>query len=200
MERVKIGFLRFVTVVLLLCLASQSLASTGFKGSSALKYMEGRRSHKYAKARVEIMSHYFMAKNPTLSGKAAKTYASLVEAISSKYGIDPFLVSSLVVRESGVRVKAKSGLAYGLMQINWRANKSWIPRVFPTVKSPSKLLRSRPNIYVGSYILREALQRSGGDVDRALDIYRGKNVPSYRISVHGHYSEQVGLLKKRLGR
>nr|WP_321500533.1 transglycosylase SLT domain-containing protein [uncultured Dethiosulfovibrio sp.] len=200
MKKVRSVLLRLIAVILLLCLSSQGQAYSGFKGSSSWKYMESHRSRKYAKARVAVMSHYFRTKNPALSEKAAGGYASLVDAISRKYKLDPFLVSSIIVKESTVRVKAKSGVAYGLMQVNWRANRSWIPRVFPTVKSPARLLRSRANIYVGSYILREAMQRSGGDVDRALDIYRGKNVPSYRDSIHRYYSEQVGLLKKRLGR
>lgn len=199
---VKRRFAAAVAVVLcVLSLACQGLAySSYFSGSSACKYMEKHRSKKYAKARVSVMSQYFRTKNPTLSKKAAGGYASLVEAISTKYKLDPFLVSSIIVKESTVRVKAKSGIAYGLMQVNWRANKKWIPKVFPTVKSASKLLRSRPNIFVGSYILRDGMKRSGGDIDRALDIYRGKNVPSYRAKIHRYYSDQVGLLKNKLGR
>ncbi|NCC96256.1 MAG: hypothetical protein EOM02_05380 [Synergistales bacterium] len=194
----------FAVVALVLWVAftaCQAQAYTAyFSGSQASKYMEKHLSKKYAKARVAVISEYFMTKNHSLSAKAARGYASLVEAVSDKYGLDPFLISSIIVKESSVRVKAKSGLAYGLMQVNWRANKSWIPRVFPTVKSPSHLLHSRPNIYVGSYILKDAVKRSGGNLDRALDIYRGKNVPEYRSKLHRLYSDQVGLLKAKLGR
>lgn len=195
-------FFAVIAVVLWVALtACQAQAYTSyFSGSQASKYMEKHLSKKYAKARVAVMSEYFRAKNPSLSVKAAGGYASLVESISSKYGLDPFWVSSIIVKESSVRVKAKSGLAYGLMQVNWRANKSWIPKVFPTVSSPSHLLHSRPNIYVGSYILMDAVKRSGGNLDRALDVYRGRNVPEYRSKLHRLYSDQVGLLKAKLGR
>lgn len=168
-----------------------------FRGSPAWNYMEKHRSRRYAKARVSVMTSYFKAKNPGISTKAARTYASLVEAISRKYGVDPFLVSSIIVKESTVKVRAKSGKAYGLMQINWKANRKWIPRVFPTIKSSSKLLHSRPNIYVGCYMLRDALKR-GGNVDKALDIYRGRSIASYRTKIHRYYSDQVDMLRKKL--
>lgn len=193
-------FVAVVVAILVVFAACQAQAYTAyFSGSQAARYMEKHMSKKYAKARIAVISEYFRSKNPSLSSKAARSYASLVDSVSAKYNIDPFLVSSIIVKESSVKVKAKSGLAYGLMQVNWRANRSWIPKVFPTVKSPSHLLRSRPNIYVGSYILMDAVRRSK-NTDRALDVYRGKNVPAYRSTLHRFYSDQVGLLRAKLGR
>lgn len=171
-----------------------------FSGSPPVKFMEVHRSKSHAETRISVMAQYFRMKNPSLSARAAADYAALVDAAAGHYDIDPFVVSSIIVKESAVRVKARGGAAYGLMQVNWKANRSWIPRVFPSVNSAEKLLHSKHNIYVGAYILKDAIRRSGGNVDKALDIYRGKNIHSYRSSLHGLYSEQVGLFRKKTNR
>lgn len=169
-----------------------------FRSSSSYKYMTKHRSRKYSKTRISVIAHYFRVKNPKLSSKSARTYAGLVESISRKYGVDPFLISSIIIKESTVRVKAKSGRAYGLMQINWKANRKWIPRVFPTVKSAKNLLHSKPNIYVGTYMMRQFIKKNGGNVDKALDRYRGKSLVKYRSRIHSYYSAQVKQFKKKI--
>ncbi len=175
-----------------------SLASSRrFVHSKAWTYMVRHRSKKYAKARVAVISRYFQTKNPKLSAKSARKYAKLVDRIGRRYDLDPFLVSSIIVKESTVRVKAKSRRAYGLMQVNWKANRKWIRKVYPSISSPAKLLHSKPNIMVGCHILRDAMRRSFGDVDRALDRYRGKSVPAYRAKVRQYYEDQVAMFRKR---
>jgi len=168
-----------------------------FDTSPEYQYMQKRYGKKYATRRVLVMRDFFARQNPNLSAKAAKSYAALVERICRNYSVDPFLVAAVIARESSVQVKAKSGIAYGLMQIHWEANKKWIPKVFPSIKSRRDLLHSRPNIYVGTYMLHKALEGSRGKIDLALDSYRGKSVTEYRRQIHAFYTEMVRDFKSR---
>ncbi len=200
-------FGRFLCRVLLclslVCLCEASVpepvlaSSKRFVHSNVWIYMARHRSKKYAKARVAVIARYFRTKNPRLSARSARKYAKLVDRIARRYDLDPFLVSSIIVKESTVRVKAKGRRAYGLMQVNWKANRRWIRKAYPTITSPAKLLHSKPNIMVGCHILRDAMRRSAGDVDRALNKYRGKSVPSYRAKIRRYYEDQVAMFRKR---
>lgn len=175
---------------------SVGLAASGpFSGSGDYRYMLQHRAKRYAQKRVKVMQRYFCAKNARLSSNDALRYAAVVERVSRAYGVDPFLVAAIIVKESTVRRTAKSYCSYGLMQVNWDANKSWIRKKFPKVKGPRSLLHSGNNIKVGSYILKSALERSHGDVDRALNIYRGKSVASYRGKIFRYYGEMVELFR-----
>jgi soluble lytic murein transglycosylase-like protein len=187
-----------ILLLAFLLLPSVCQGYTSFFGSSPeYQYMQKRYAKKYATRRVLVMRDFFLRKNPHLSPKAAKSYAALVERICRNYSVDPFLVAAVIAKESTVQVKAKSGVAYGLMQINWEANKKWIPKVFPTIKSRRNLLHSRPNIYVGTYMLQKALEKSRGSVDGALDSYRGKSITEYRRKIHALYAEMVRDFKSR---
>ena len=189
---------RVILLLIFLSFPSICQGYTSFFGSSSeYQYMQKRYGKKYATRRVLVIRDFFLRKNPNLSPKAAKSYAALVERICRNYSVDPFLVAAVIVKESTVQVKAKSGVAYGLMQINWEANKKWIPKVFPTIKSRRNLLHSRPNIYVGTYMLQKALEKSRGSVDRALDSYRGKSITEYRRKIHAFYAEMVRDFKSR---
>lgn len=167
-----------------------------FSGSSDYSYMLDHRAKKYSHMRVNVMQRYFCAKNPKLSSRNALRYAAVVERVSRSYKVDPFLVAAIIVKESTVRRSAKSSSSYGLMQVNWNANKTWIRKKFPAVKGPSSLLHSGNNIKVGAYILKSALERSKGNVDKALDVYRGKSLSGYRAKVFRYYGDQVELFRK----
>lgn len=188
--------LLFLAVFFVFFQASSAFAYTGvFTGSSWYGYMQKHQASGEKGKRINAISRYFCQKNPKLASKTARTYAILVERTSWKYKLDSMLVAAIIVKESTVRRTACSGRSYGLMQINWNANKSWIPKVFPKVRSKKDLYRSAKNIEIGSYILKKALEKYNNNVDRALDRYRGKNLLSYRRSVMGHYSSMVKIFK-----
>ncbi len=189
--------LLFAMVLCVFCPCSSHAYVSFFDATPEYGYMQKHGAKKYATRRVLVMRDFFCRQNPSLSQKAAKSYAALAERICRKYDVDPFLVAAVIAKESAVDVKAKSGIAYGLMQINWEANKKWIPRVFPTIKSRRDLLHSRPNIYVGTYMLRKALEGSRGKVDLALDSYRGKSISSYRQRIHAFYVSMVRDFQSR---
>ncbi len=171
-------------------------SADSFGSSESYRYMEQHRAKKYARKRVKVMQRYFCAKNPRLSSRNALRYAALTERNCRHYKVDPFLVAAIIVKESTVRRTARSCCSYGLMQINWDANKSWIRKKFRTVHGPGSLLHSGPNIKVGTYMMKSALERTGGNVDRALDIYRGKSHPAYRGRICRYYADMVSLFKE----
>jgi soluble lytic murein transglycosylase-like protein len=91
-----------------------------------------------------------------------------------------------MVKESTIKEKAASKGNYGLMQINWNANRPWIVKTFP-IRSKTDLIVPSNNVRVGAHILAANIRKSKGDVDKGLDRYRGRSLASYRNSVHSHY-------------
>ncbi len=193
----KSSILLLLTVLVLILLISAASAYTGvFPDSSLYRYMQKHQESGDKDKRIKATARYFCQKNPELAPRTAKTYAILVERTARKYHLDPILVASIIVKESTVNRVAFSGRSYGLMQINWNANKSWIPKVFPKVRSRKDLYRSAKNIEVGSYILKTALEKYHNNVDRALDRYRGKCLVSYRKALLAHYCAIVKIFQK----
>ncbi len=193
----KSSILFLLTVFVLIFLISTASANTGvFPDSSLYRYMQKHQDSRDKDKRIKATARYFCQKNPKLAAKTARTYAILVERTSRKYHLDSILIASIIVKESTVNRVACSGRSYGLMQINWNANKSWIPKVFPKVRSRKDLYRSAKNIEVGSYILKKALEKYHNNVDRALDRYRGKSLVSYRKAVLAHYCAIVKIFQK----
>ena len=172
-----------------------------FPGSRYYRYMQGiyknHNSHYCQKIRILAINSYFRDRNSSLTKKTAQTYATLVERHSRINEVDPFLTAAVIVRESNVqRTANNANRSFGLMQINWTANESWIKEKFPKIKSPNDLYRSENNIQVGTCILGSNLKEQNGNVDRALDRYRGKSLLSYRRSVLSHYEEITRRFKK----
>lgn len=157
-----------------------------FSTSQEFHIMQRHRSKKDQRNRVKAIETYFVRKNPRVSQRNAAQYAQLIEEYASQYNLDPFLVASIMVKESTVKEKAVSKGNYGLMQINWSANRPWIVKTF-SIRSTADLIVPSNNIRVGTYILASNIKKSRGDVDRGLDRYRGRSLASYRNSIHDHY-------------
>ena len=112
--------------------------------------------------------------------KQATEFAAIVREIGEDFGIQPEVIASIIVVESGVRswVISKGG-DYGLMQVRYKVHRD-------KVKDASELLDPRTNIHVGTKIfaqyyaqkktLRGALLRySGGNktmAERVLSILK----------------------------
>ena len=203
-KKVSVFILSIVLLSVLIFSFSAGKAETYnevFAGNKYYEYMQdiykNHNSHYCQKLRILSITSYFRERNSSLSKKLAKTYATLVERYSRINNADPFLSAAVLVRESNVRRKANnSNIAYGFMQINWRANGEWIKRKFPKINRPKDLYRTVNNLKVGTYILGQDLKMSEGNTDKALDKYRGKSLISYRIDVLNHYEEVTRRFKK----
>lgn len=170
-------------------------SSAPFSTSPAYHSMQSCTSKQDQALRQNAITNYFTKKNPKIPLKTLSLYAQLIEATSAKYKLDPFLVAAIMVKESTMRERVVSKGNYGLMQINWNANKSWIKKTFP-VRSKDDLLVPANNVKIGAHILAANIRRTGGDVDKGLDRYRGRSLASYRNSVHSHYRAMAEIFKQ----
>ena len=97
----------------------------------------------------DIFAHY----NHKLSPRQSRELAGLVLQAGERFQIDPFLLASIIVRESSARPWAISkGGDYGLMQVRWCIHQKEIRRKYPQVRGASDLLKPEINIPVGAEI------------------------------------------------
>ena len=185
-----------LVIAILFLSANEKIAwAAPFSSSPEFRFMQRYRSRKDQRNRLKTIETYFSRKNPRVSLKNVQHYAKLIEEYSARYDLDPFLVASILVKESTVKEKAVSRGNYGLMQINWKANKPWIIKSLP-VRTAKDLLNPENNIRLGTTILSAKIKKSGGDVDRGLDKYRGRPLASYRNSVMAHYTAMARIFRQ----
>lgn len=184
----------FCALAILTSNAQASFAEP-FSTSQAFHNMRNHRSKTEQTNRLKAIEAYFRKKNPKISSQNISFYAQLIEESAAQYGLDPFLVASIMVKESTVKEKAVSKGNYGLMQVNWKANRPWIIKTFP-VRSTKELLSPSNNVRIGSHILASNIKKCKGDVDKGLDRYRGRPLASYRNSVHKHYMGISEIFRK----
>ncbi len=184
-----------VLAVLFLSCNEKIAWAAPFSSSPEFRFMQRFRTKRDQRNRLKAIETYFSRKNSRVSSRNIQHYAKLIEEYSARYDLDPFLVASILVKESTVKEKAVSKGNYGLMQINWKANKPWIVKSLP-VRSPKDLLIPENNIRLGATILSANIKKSRGDVDKGLDKYRGRSLASYRNSVLAHYKEMARIFRQ----
>ena len=108
------------------------------------------------------IAKFFREKNPKLSREKATKYSHMVVQAARDFGVDPFLVAGIIVKESTVRANAQNRGCYGLMQIKWSVHRKTIPKAFPSIRSVEDLKKPENNIRVGTYMLANFLRRSQG--------------------------------------
>ena len=106
------------------------------------------------------------------NSKQSDEIAQIVRSTAKDYGVNPNIIASIIVHESGVRPWAVSkGRDYGLMQIRWRVHR----KSYPELKSPDALLDVGTNIRIGTEIFaRYYVQKK--TIKGALLRYSGGNV------------------------
>ena len=142
-----------------------------------------------------IIAESFLRANHKLRKEEAWEYASYVIESSKLFGLDPFLIASLIIKESTVKRNARSKYAYGLMQINWKVHKKGLRSAFSQIKSLKDLMEPRNNIMAGTYIFSWYMKSSNYDVKKALARYLGKNGKKYISKVLGVYNKMGNSYK-----
>lgn len=186
-------------IMLFLALFSPGLrraSAAPFSNSREYHAMESCRSTKDQIKRTRAIESYLKRVYPKISSANASLYAGLIERHSQHYKVDPFLVTSIMAKESTFKANAVSNGNYGLMQINWKANGSWIKKTF-SVRDTKQLLTPENNIRIGACIIAAKIRAAGGDVDKGLDRYRGRSISSYRNGVMKHYLALYSLFARR---
>jgi len=147
--------------------------------------------------KADVIVSAFTRVNRGLDSSTASNYASHVLEASGEFGVHPFMIASIIIRESTVKQNARSRHAYGLMQINWRAHRKGLTKAFSTIRTLDDLLQPRNNIFAGTYIFSWYLRSSDGDVDKALSKYLGRNGRKYISRVMSDYRDMIKQLEKR---
>ncbi len=144
------------------------------------------------KVKKDVIARKFKSVNSNLENYAASKFSEYVMEASAAFQIDPFLIASILIKESHAKYKARSSCgAYGLMQVNWSVHRGNIRKAFSEIATLSDLIQPRNNILVGTYIFSCYMQSSGGDISEALSRYLGASGRRYIAGVMKYHSQMV---------
>ena len=135
----------------------------------------------------------FMAYNPHLSRDRAEYYGRCVAEVSKSLQVDPSLVAALIVKESAAKENASTKYAHGLMQIYWKLWKPVLAKKWG-IQTVEQLIEPRNNIMAGTWILKGYLERSKGDVTKALKRYLGSNGNNYVARIMDYRKRYLSFL------
>jgi len=158
--------------------------------------ISGAAEQKALSAKVQVIVSAFTRVNRSLDRTTAASYAEHVIEAADRFGIHPFMVASIIIRESTVKQNARSRYAYGLMQINWKAHRKGLKASFSHIQTLDDLLQPRNNILAGTWIFSWYLKSSGGNTDKALAKYLGRTGRKYIKRVLAGYHEMLRDLEK----
>lgn len=126
----------------------------------------------------EIIKEYLSAKYPTRSKRNVEVIVEASYKEAAKRGLNPLLVIAMIEKESSLKHRVKNSYgAQGLMQVVPR----WHPEKMKAILHPDGLLDPETNIAVGTTILAEYLERTSGNLDKALKRYSGDARNYYKI-------------------
>ena len=98
----------------------------------------------------------------------ASAFSAIVREAGKEFDIEPEIIASIIVVESGVRPHVISrGGDYGLMQVRYRVHKN-------KVKSANELLDPKTNIFIGTRIFKQYYEQKK-DLRKTLIRYSGGN-------------------------
>ncbi len=185
-------------ILLLLPLPSHAAKTTDFFAQSfEFNVMRSLGHEKYNVRVSHVIAEFLKKRNPKLPEKTAGEYAKYITDAGEEFGVDPFLIASILVKESTANWKAQSPKgAYGLMQIHWKAHKKSIRKAFGAIQTLEDLLEPQNNIRVGTYLFANNIRRFQ-DTDRALDRYLGAPRTSYKKTILDFYKSMSGIYLKR---
>ncbi|MFA0887794.1 MAG: transglycosylase SLT domain-containing protein [Synergistales bacterium] len=124
-------------------------------------------------AQRKAIAALFSRMNKKLGTEKAERFAGHVLEAAGLFGVDPLVVASILVRESRANPSAQSRSNIGLMQVNWKAHASNLPRAFPSIRTVKDLFDPRNNILAGAWIFSCYHKSSGGDLSKSLKKYVG---------------------------
>jgi soluble lytic murein transglycosylase-like protein len=184
--------------LLSLSLPAEAAKTTDFFAESfEFNVMKSLGHQKYNDRVTAIIATFLKQRNPKLSEKTAREYAWYITDAGREFGVDPFLVASILVKESTAKKDARSPKgAYGLMQIHWKAHQKSIRKAFGIIKTLDDLMEPQNNIRVGTYLFANHIRRYQ-DTDRALDRYLGAPRTSYKKTILDFYKSMSGLYLRR---
>lgn len=121
----------------------------------------------------EKLLHYIeTVVNPGMSVPRRSLLATVIANASLKYELDPCLVLGVIYTESNGNEWAENNGSLGIMQVmpKWWDKKL---RAAGIIRCRDDYFNTALGVEAGCYVLRDCLQRAGGDVRKALAHYSG---------------------------
>jgi len=119
-----------------------------------------------------------------------RPYWQQITANSARYGLDPYLVASLIRQESEFNPQAVSrAKAYGLMQMLASVGKAQARKQGMKNFTTSQLLNPSVNMQLGTMYLKDNIDRYGGQVEYALAAYNAGDTPVRKWIAEGNYKD-----------
>jgi soluble lytic murein transglycosylase len=123
-------------------------------------------------------------------------FRSAIEYYSKSQNLDPYLVAALIRQESDFNVKELSPAhAYGLMQLVPETARSMGRHFSIRRVSTSDLMTSDLNIKLGTYFLRNLLDRYNGQMEWVLAAYNGGPSRADQWRNWGPFEETADLIE-----
>lgn len=128
---------------------------------------------------METIKSYLDALDDRQSSKRQTNYATYFSRSSLDYKVDPFMLVSVAIQRSGLNWTYNTGGRYGLMAVEWDANKRWITQDHPRVTSRKVLCKPVINIRIGADLMSRELKKAAMD---------------YGAMISGAYSSSPGAV------
>ncbi len=196
MRRVSIG----LSLVLLVVLAAVAGAETtlSLDGSRLAVFSRRYLGKEWSAARQETMIDYFSIVNRSLSPERLRRYAVYVDRSAALYGLDPFVAAAVMIQRSGLDWLSKGEGEYGLMRIDWAANKTWIVKTDPRIKEPRILMKPVLNVRMGCALMADRLTLSGKSYDEMIERFYGRNGLSVAEELQLHYRNMARSFREKV--
>lgn len=118
---------------------------------------------------METIKSYLDALDDRLSSKRQSNYATYFSRSSLDYGVDPFMLVAVAIQRSALDWTYNTAGRYGLMAVDWDANKRWITQDHPRVTSRRILCKPVINVRVGADLMSRELRKSAMDYGKMID-------------------------------
>ena len=178
-----LAFVIIAAFALILCFAAQARAEgerLDRLQAQAPRTKPSKKNHVDARRiKKGVIAEQLLKSNAELDAAKAAVWANFIMDASDEFGVDPFMISAIIVKESGAQSNVRSRTSHGLMQINWKARRTGLTSSFSGIDSRTDIYDPKKNILAGTYIFSCYLRSSGGDVQKALKRYVGGNAPRY---------------------
>ena len=178
-----LAFVIIAAFALILCFAAQARAEgerLDRLQAQAPRTKPSKKSHVDARRiKKGVIAEQLLKSNAELDAAKAAVWANFIMDASDEFGVDPFMISAIIVKESGAQSNVRSRTSHGLMQINWKAHRTGLTSSCSGIDSRTDIYDPKKNILAGTYIFSCYLRSSGGDVQKALKRYVGGNAPRY---------------------
>lgn len=143
---------------------------------------------------METIVSYLDALKDELSAKRQDSYATYFSRSSLDYRVDPFMLVAVAIQRSELDWTYNTGGNYGLMAVDWDANKRWITQDHPRVTSRRVLCKPVINVRVGADLMARELKKASMDYGSMISGFYSSR-PGAAEAILGHYRNMARIFR-----